>query len=173
MGASAHASLHVGFEVTHDDFWEIRRHTDDHLSCPEGHTEGAEEGRHCSECGGKFGRRSSRSAVPVEGLRRLAGELGKEPHDLVDPDPDTWPDGSLDGLDVFCCDGYSDHDTEEKSHALGLRLASSGDILHMEGGDAVAVDKLNAAVDKVTEVRDRLGLTDRPVCVFLLASCSY
>ena len=173
MGVSAHASLRVGFEVTHDDFWETWEHTDDFLSCPEGHTEGAKKGKHCSDCGAKFDFQKRETTGPTENFKKFCESIGAPPASSIPPDEDEWTEGGVDGLDVFCSDGYSDADTEETSWALGLHIARTGDILHMEGGDAVPFDKALAAVKKVETVRNSLGLQDRPVHVFLLGSCSY
>jgi len=174
MGASAHASVHVGFEIGHDDFWQTWEVTDDHLSCPAGHTRGARRGKHCSECGGKFDHQTRETVEPTGKFAAFCEARKIRPADAVAADPEAWGEGDeLAGLAVFCCDGYSDADTPEESHALGVRLAATGDILHMEGGDAVPADKVASAVATVAAVRDELGLGERPVRVYLLASCSY
>lgn len=172
MGVSVSASMHLGFPVTHDDFWQLTEH-EGALACPNGHTDGAAEGKFCRECGGQFARRTGTTAAPSEGLRALAEELGTEPHELVDPDPDVWPEAEIDGLGIFCCDGYGDADTEEEDYAFGKGLACTGDISHMEGGESIALSDMRVFLARVEHIRDRLGLKDREIHLYLCSTCSY
>ncbi len=172
MSASASSFVYLGFPVTHDDFWDVAEHQGA-LACPKGHTAGAAEGKFCRECGGAFGRRTRRTKTPAEGFRRYCEEIGKAPRDLVDPDPDAWGDHELDGLEVFCCDGYGDADTDEQDHALGKLLAGTGDITHGEGGESLAVSDMRVYLARLEHVRDRLGLRDREIRLYLCSSCSY
>ena len=91
MGVSAHASLRVGFEVTHDDFWETWEHTDDFLSCPEGHTEGAKKGKHCSDCGAKFDFQKRETTGPTENFKKFCESIGAPPASSIPPTRTSGP----------------------------------------------------------------------------------
>lgn len=174
MSVSASASLLVGFDVTMEDFWTLRAHTDKTLSCPKGHTRGAKAGKHCSECGGKFAYQETEALEPSAELQTLCRGINVTPAKVVPDDAEhsRWTavdSAHLDGLEILSTDG-PDHDSD--SWCMGLHILSTGDLLHGEDYEnSVPSSTLEVAIRKVSAIRDKLGLSSRTVKIYLIGSC--
>ena len=179
MGVSATASVIIGFEIHHDDFWEEWTETDDHLSCPKGHTANAKKGKHCSDCGGVFDHQTRDTTTPTENFAKFCKARKLKPQDTWDRDSGVGYDdqadrNAFDGLEVLVADGYHDSEMcgEPELLILGSELLGNGDILEGGSGGTDELDEkaLKGHFDKCRKFANALGI-DRPVKLYLTTSC--
>ena len=185
MGASGSATVVIGFEVHHSDFWEQKAWKDDFVSCPNGH-KGGDPGKFCSDCGGKIEYQNDKKWVPTENFRayceamREAGSTWVEPECTWDPNPDCHHDERVsrtdfDGLNLLCADPYQDAERDGDVLVLGVEPKEVEDICSGGRGreQVLGLVELTDTFSQCTRLARKLGLADRPVKLYLCGYCSF
>lgn len=183
MGVSSSASVFIGFEVYHQDFWTEVSFNSQGPECPNGHP--GPDGKFCQDCGGKIEIQRRESINPTPNFHKYVSEYGKtagyQPDcvEVFDPDPDAYLEEKYDrsafgGLQLECVDPVDGSDHEKDHMAFGKSVLGVSDICGSGGGkpSMLGLDELQKHFAEVEKIRDALGL-DRPVKLYLTAYCSY
>ena len=183
MGVSASASVFVGFEVAHSDFWSTTTTTSKQPECPNGHP--GPDGKFCQDCGKKIQIQKVTKPVPTSRFKAFVDAYNKtatykpDYEEVFSPDPDMHPEEAVDrsafrGLDYECVDAIDGGDHDKEHLAFGKKLLGVSDICGRSSGsdNSVGIDEIQKLVAEVVKVRDALGV-DRPVKIYLTAYCSY
>lgn len=181
MSVSVSASIVVGFEVRHEDFWVAEEACDPLPSCPNRHL--GVLGKFCSECGGKIEFQTRQKAVATPNFAKFVGDddpLGRageawspkwiNEHEQMSPEH--FQDLKLLRVNpVQTCD---DPD-EGRTLVLGLEPRAVHDVLGSIEGTApagLALSDLEHLFERCRVVAHALGV-DRPVRLYLTSYCSY
>lgn len=172
MGASASATVVIGFEVHHSDFWEHKVWMDDFVSCENGH-EGGERGKFCSDCGEMIAFQTRRKWVPTGHFKRYCDAKNIQPDETWDPDPDCYRRG-FDDLHLLCADATQDSESTRDLLVLGCEFLKVKDICSGEDDSVQSLDdaQLAKAFTNCRNVAHKLGI-DRPVKLYLCGLCSF
>jgi hypothetical protein len=178
MGVSCGATIIVGFEVHHEDFWTERTITPSHVSCPEGHLPKEPNEKFCSQCGGKFGLHTTTELVCNPYLAQIVGDADPQGRagEAWNPERVPWLEEQSDpsvfgieGLELRCIDGI--HLDKNDHIALGVVLLEVRDILgwgSVTGPCSVSPAKIASLVSDLRNLATKLGI-DREPRVYLVA----
>ena len=172
MGVSIHASIVVGVEILHQDFWSFFKATSLQPECPKGHP--GPEGKFCQECGGKIEFQTFQSHTVNPNFEKFCKGRKLRPEEVVDPDPmpplrHSVDAGPLGDLDVIPGDPHWGSEDPVQRWVLGRELAETDDILEGGRGRVIPEAELKEAFDDVRTVVNALGI-DRPVQLYFTTS---
>lgn len=177
--ASSSATIVIGFEVHHSDFWEQKTWMDDFVSCANGH-KGGERGKFCSDCGTKCGFQTHQKWAPTPNFLVYCSAKGVQPEETWDPNPkgyfgDRADDNGFDGLLLLCADATQDSESTRDLFVLGCESLKVKDICRGEDDHVLSLDwdGLTNAFAQCSELARILGLHNRPVKLYLTGLCSF
>jgi hypothetical protein len=180
MGASADAYVIIGFEVDHSDFWTEQITKGTKPECSNGHP--GKTGKYCQDCGELIEIQVESKTIPTPNFAKYCKDRNLDPEEVYVPDDPAYLEEAIDpsgfdGLELYCIDAYTDHDTDKETIALGVKVIASGSI--MEGGsygwtktNKLDEKEIRVHMDKCRKIANDLGL-DRPVHLSLVTHCSY
>lgn len=172
MGVSYTASLIVGFEVRHSDFWTEKSVTNDFKSCPQGDRG---EGRFCSHCGGKMDFHTRTWDEWTPNFESFIKQQEVEPEEIWPNDFDMfealWNEVEIyKGLKLYSGDPKNFY-TNPEVVILGKALTYTGDIgWHKHFENNFSLEDLSTAFQEVDQVAKEFGI-QRPTKLYLTTSC--
>lgn len=181
MGVSSDASVLIGFEVQHSDFWQEKVTKDDFVSCSDCNAKGGQAGKFCSECGGRLGYQEHRRMVANPNFAKWIGDDDPKGRagEAWDPDPTLHPDEqagvAFEPFALCCADPVGDCDEECKTYVLALKpMEINGICSGRYGSKSNALDEaeITKLFSQTREFANKLGI-DRPVRLYLTTYCSY
>jgi hypothetical protein len=124
MGASADAYVIIGFEVDHSDFWTEQITKGTKPECSNGHP--GKTGKYCQDCGELIEIQVESKTIPTPNFAKYCKDRNLDPEEVYVPDDPAYLEEAIDpsgfdGLELYCIDAYTDHDTDKETIALGVQ----------------------------------------------------
>lgn len=152
MSCYAYAKMVVGFQVREEDFYRVSTSTT--KTCPQGHVQGHPNTPFCGLDGGKFQAVNSYEATPA--MKALYEDLAFRLSDNAQSDyHDLWDTRTSRCFKIG----------DEHIQIVGSLLGGTGG--WSSGPDIREVSAMTETLRKVEGLREKMGLTDRPIQTFM------
>jgi len=182
MGVSSSASVIIGFEVRHEDFWVTKTVKDNFISCPSGH-KGNKVGKFCPDCGGELDYQSREETTINPNFEKYIGDNDPQgpAGEAWNPEPERYREEQMGssgwpkGFSLHCADAMGGSDDDEVLRVIGVEPLAVGDICGgCDTSKTQSLDErdISELFSDVQDLANKLGI-DRPARLYLTTYCSY